>query len=531
MASLVSGEPSPEKMVHSWLRLRVPQLTAEMMEFLGKDKGWKTLLKYVVRPETSRGKQVPDGFVEESVKYSYKATMLLAGDGVDHGDSFVPSFRDVDKDFVEMVVDGFSNGFPVCMPHLCLIIRRLLEKKAGGFNIGLLDLLSDDDGVLLKRLFMKGLFPNIHVGCVNNLMVDLMCIPQPVGFVSHTNDPGDFLCRPSNIVKLDRSLASMDILSSFLRLLDDPGAFDPFRASVAVETLKQFLERLSKSPHHDSMVQYIEQNTQGVVNQVLRVFFRAMEKVEAGVDALLEKERATVALEFLNGFARHVFPRNVEGFKNQPYRSFTTNVAPLVDNNLRRICGKLLDSLLPHVTELSKAVFSRAQPRGRPVKHTAYTVCDPFTYYRMQQLTILLAILTESVAVGCSDDVLDSLPTGGFSQMCHWCFYYSHSNMYHHLYLQFLDVILSTNYERFALMVIQPPGHVLESPDAEDFVTLGVDDYLEGKANKSNVGFTLLALGCVYQHRQQHLEAHPKWNELGESGRERVLKFKEQPGS
>ena len=362
-------------------------------------------------------------------------------------------------------------------------------------------------------------------------MVDLMCIPQPVGFVSHTNDPGDFLCRPSNIVKLDRSLASMDILSSFLRLLDDPGTFDPFRASVAVETLKQFLERLSKSPHHDSMVQYIEQNTQGVVNQVLRVFFRAMEKVEAGVDALLEKERATVALEFLNGFARHVFPRNVEGFKNQPYRSFTTNVAPLVDNNLRRICGKLLDSLLPHVTELSKAVFSRAQPRGRPVKHTAYTVCDPFTYYRMQQLTILLAILTESVAVGCSDDVLDSLPTGGFSQMCHWCFYYSHSNMYHHLYLQFLDVILSTNYERFALMVIQPPGHVLESPDAEDFVTLGVDDYLEGKANKSNVGFTLLALGCVYQHRQQHLEAHPKWNELGESGRERVLKFKEQPGS
>ena len=190
-----------------------------------------------------------------------------------------------------------------------------------------------------------------------------------------------------------------------------------------------------------------------------------------------------------------------------------------------------MDSLLPHVTELSKAVFSRAQPRGRPVKHTAYTVCDPFTYYRMQQLTILLAILTESVAVGCSDDVLDSLPTGGFSQMCHWCFYYSHSNMYHHLYLQFLDVILSTNYERFALMVIQPPGHVLESPDAEDFVTLGVDDYLEGKANKSNVGFTLLALGCVYQHRQQHLEAHPKWNELGESGRERVLKFKEQPGS
>ena len=88
-----------------------------------------------------------------------------------------------------------------------------------------------------------------------------------------------------------------------------------------------------------------------------------------------------------------------------------------------------------------------------------------------------------------------------------------------------------TGQRKLRLMVIQPPGHVLESPDAEDFVTLGVDDYLEGEANKSNVGFTLLALGCVYQHRQQHLEAHPKWNELGESGRERVLKFKEQPGS
>ena len=145
--------------MHSWLRLRVPQLTAEMMEFLGKDKGWKTLLKYVVRPETSREKQVPDGFVEESVKYSYKATMLLAGDGVDHGDSFVPSFRDVDKDFVEMVVDGFSNGFPVCMPHLCLIIRRLLEKKAGGFNIGLLDLLSDDDGRAAEAVVYEGTVP------------------------------------------------------------------------------------------------------------------------------------------------------------------------------------------------------------------------------------------------------------------------------------------------------------------------------------------------------------------------------------
>ena len=95
---------------------------------------------------------------------------------------------------------------------------------------------------------MKGLFPNIHVGCVNNLMVDLMCIPQPVGFVSHTNDPGDFLCRPSNIVKLDRSLASMDILSSFLRLLDDPGAFDPFRASRSRGDAQTIFRALVKVP-------------------------------------------------------------------------------------------------------------------------------------------------------------------------------------------------------------------------------------------------------------------------------------------
>ena len=160
MAALVGTWSNSDDKVRAWLRLKVPQLTTEMMKFLGENKQWKFLLKYVVMPNEES--------VEESVKFSYKATMLLAGDGVEHGDSFIPSFRDVDEEFVEMVVDGYSNSYSVCIQHLCLIVRRLLQKKAGGFNIGLLDLLSDNDGRLVKLLLSIKLNLYNHYGLILN---------------------------------------------------------------------------------------------------------------------------------------------------------------------------------------------------------------------------------------------------------------------------------------------------------------------------------------------------------------------------
>ena len=151
-------------LIHAWMRMRDPQLTNDMVDFLISNKKWVQLFKYISCVNTtatstivnidnsgnnddssSTSKHDTISSMEDvklsnidvknkrnigrldSIAQSWKATMLFAGKDIQgNEENLISFFLPLEHQFVQMLVECFHPSSNVCIHHVCYIFSRLI---------------------------------------------------------------------------------------------------------------------------------------------------------------------------------------------------------------------------------------------------------------------------------------------------------------------------------------------------------------------------------------------------------------------
>ena len=548
MTSMVGIDNDPEAIegLRAWMRMRSPQLTGEMIDFLINEKGWIYLFSYIDNVSQNDSNMISLEDIKfsridvtkrssvghlEGIAQSWKATMIFAGKDIGGSEqNLISFFIPLERQFVARLVQCFELSSKACLNHACYILSRLIQKKPND----LFSILTMDDNKLLSELF-PNLLLYTHHSSAASVLIDLICIPQPIGFVSRVYAPGDFLCSPKHVCMLDKGLVEIDFLTLMLQPLFD-SEFNPTESidlELIYDVLQRFLQRLSRSPHHEQINTYMEKVLHTVVIQLFRIYFSVGKE---GEDGKAEPRNAhkvkLVCLDILTCFASNIFNEKIEGFKVHPYQSFATNIAPVIKNKLYGMWCVLYDSIVLHLDEFAEKLgltyFGESNSDVfkdfEAVHHTTYAVDYPFTYLRMQELTIILMLIekhrkefsaqalderdTDRPALTLAGSPITQLPVELFRLLCEWFFYYSHNNIYHNIFYRFLDALY------FYKSVVK---HIIEtlilkrssntSKDTmEDFVTKAFYYYENAGANTSSIGHIEQCLQLIYANDRDELE-------------------------
>ena len=147
MTSMVGIDTDPQETdsMHAWMRMRSPQLTGDMIEFLINEKGWIHLFDYISNVPQEDDKDI----VREDIKFSsidaikrasvghlagiaqsWKATMIFAGkDSGGSEQNLISFFIPLERHFVVRLVKCFEVSSKACLNHACYILSRLIQKS------------------------------------------------------------------------------------------------------------------------------------------------------------------------------------------------------------------------------------------------------------------------------------------------------------------------------------------------------------------------------------------------------------------
>ena len=548
MASMVGIDTDrQETSIHAWMRMRSPQLTGDMIEFLINGKGWIHLFDYISNVSQEDDKDI----VREDIKFSsidaikrasvghlegiaqsWKATMIFAGKDIGGSEqNLISFFIPLERHFVVQLVKCFEPSSKACLNHACYILSRLIQKKPND----LFSILTMDGNKLLTELF-PNLLLYTHHSSVASVLVDLICIPQPIGFVSRAYAPGDFLCSPKHICLLDKGLVEIDLLTLMLQPLFDSvsKSAESIGLGSIYDVLQRYLHRLSRSPHHEQVITYIKGVLYTLVVHLFRTYFNSHDGNE-GEDVEAERREPhvvkLVCLDILTCFASSIFHEKIEGFKVHPYQSFATNIAPVINNKLFGVWCVLYDSIVLHLDEFAEKLVLNYDGKSdsdvfedcSAVHHTTYAVDRPFTYLRMQELTFILMViekhrnefsthtLDEHDADRSNptreDSPITQLPVEFFRLLCEWFFHYSHNNMYHNIFCRFLDALYfyKPAVKHIIETVILKRSSNVSQDNMEDFVTKAFNYYENADANTSSIGHIEQCLQLIYANDRDEL--------------------------
>jgi hypothetical protein len=571
-------------LIHAWMRMRDPQLTNDMVDFLISNKKWVQLFKYISCVNTtatstivnvdnsgnnddssSTSKHDTISSMEDvklsnidvknkrnigrldSIAQSWKATMLFAGKDIQgNEENLISFFLPLEHQFVQMLVECFHPSSNVCIHHVCYIFSRLIQKKPKD----LFRILSSKDNELFNKL-IPSLFYYIHHSAVSSLLVDLICIRQPVGFVSRTYAPGDFVCSPAHIILADKAFIQLDFFQLLLvPLLDNYEICNIMKIELICDTLRCLLERLSRSPHHELIIEYLTMKLPGIVTKLFNVIL-SIQNTGNAEDCKRNKIKP-LCIDVLLSLTQSIFPIKVEGFNVAPYHSFATNIAPIINNKLHAAATILYNAIIIYFNEyIDKFVMCNYNDLNNEfvdnicnndsnnlngVQHTSYFVRRPFTYARMKELEFILIIikyyedtvnLSRSINSDNDDNKdnsctknapilqfsphpIDQLPLDFLNLLCHWFFSYSHSNMYHCLFLKFLQrIILSSKSKNIIRANILPTSEddVFNNVVVDDdFVSKAIYYYENAGPNTSSRGHILECLRLLYRKSKLDFE-------------------------
>eukprot|EP00943_MAST-04B_sp_MAST-4B-sp1_P004830 g4830.t1 len=596
--SETSEENDDGVLIHAWMRMRDPQLTNDMVDFLISNKKWVQLFEYLSCVNTTstianndnsdsnddnRSAKKHDTIISlEDVKLSnvnvknkrnigrldciaqsWKATMLFAGKGIQGNEqNLISFFLPLEDQFVEMLVDCFHPSSNVCLHHVCYIFSRLIQKKPKD----LFRILSSKDNELINKL-IPNLFYYIHHSGVSSLLVDLICIRQPVGFVSRTYAPGDFVCSPAHIVLLDKAFIQFDFFQLLLvPLVENYETCNIMKIESICDTLRRLLERLSRSPHHELIIEYLTTKLPGIVSKLFNVIL-SIQNTGNVVDCKRNKIKQ-LCIDILLSLTQHIFPIEIEGFNVAPYHSFATNIAPIIKNKLYDAATILYNAIIVYFNEyIDKFVICNSTDLNNEfiddicnndsnnlngVQHTSYYVRRPFTYARMKELEFILTIInhyedTVNLSRGTSSDKddnkndkckknvailqfsphpIDQLPLDFLNLLCHWFFSYSHNNMYHCLFLKFVKrIVLSSKSKNIISTIILPTSKddSLNNVVKEDFVSKAINYYENAGPNTSSRGHVLECLRLLYRESKLDFEKNIAYINCAPNLREAII--------
>ena len=571
-------------LMHAWMRMRNPQITNEMTDYLINNNGWVHLFKYISHlnfdnnshSSSSSSRNGDDNLNVklsnvtfehkrnvgrlDGIAQSWKATMLFAGRDVQGNEqNLISFFLPLEDIFVEMLVQCFQPCSNACLHHICYILFRLIQKKPKD----LFDILASNNNKLMHQL-VPNLLYYLHHSAVSSILVDLICIRQPVGFVSRTYAPGDFLCSPKYIVLLDKAFIELDFFQLLLSpLLDNyDTCTDLSKIDSICDSLSLILERLSRSPHHELILEHFAKSIPTVISKIFDVLLTIYDgdnddnsNINNNDNNASKKKRELIfsnkkrkivkqaCLDVLLSLTNSIFPAKIDGFNSKPYQSFATNIAPIIDNKLHIASTVLYNSIIIYFNKYINAIihsnkYNGSNSNSNGVQYTGYYVQKPFTYFRLKELEFILIIFTfynENVKAEDDDDddekevkdstmisskltpsPIEELSLDFVKLLCEWFFDYSHNNIYHCLFLKFLQYIITSNTRNIidSVLLHTVEGEEEEEANEADFVSRAIEYHSTAGANTSSRGHILECLQLIYRNNAEKFNGNKVFKKL-----------------
>ncbi len=416
------------------LELEEPSITPKMVDFLLQDGVCELLVDFVVLCGGTESRPTHDDMGRNSLKLSYRATMLLSAD--EPSDTLLVFVGKKVGLMARLLFGAFDDSSAASFYHIFRIFEFLLRNYPSEVFEGI-----TSDGNLASRMSL--MLKYIGYPPVNDMLVMFICLtPVPrnsqvyISCAKHRwnffEELGRYLllyklsdvvvnpqasCRcDENVNEDDHSLAACQALHELMEKLsvEDTGEFllQPF-GHVAPGHTKSIVDLL-----HDCAC-----GEKGEVNETRR-------KNASKLLCFLLKRSVDSQLMCVMGPANGL-----------------SSVPTYVPNRLHPLRELSLNMLKVKVDKCVQALFlfnsntADQAMKLAPMKHSGYEVEKPFTILR-SHLVELLVLLAEADA-----DIAETVTPNLWKEMIKWVIDYAHNNIYHNLFYRLFFAVLRSNNE------------------------------------------------------------------------------------
>jgi hypothetical protein len=464
------------------LSLDQPFLTRTMMDFLVRDGVCKLLVSFITQvpeegedgqpggpgaaelrahplPRPQKGDAL-DHKTQDALEKSFRAVMLLAGEPTEELSGFLDSKAGEITEAIFEVFQPYARG---SFHHACRVIDQLLRCYADSVF-----LVVGSNAKSVKR-YLGRMVKCLEFPPVAETLVKMVCLPS-------MNGQGHYKITPINKWKTFESLAEWRLLLVLAEEIFDrhPPAASPEHVTAAADVLIELLERLCTDENGELLLQPLG-HTYELVNGLM----------ECALDASAPRSQRCDCARVLVAAARRSGEQHVPISGMMYGQGFGMGNAAMCVNQFKGVRPLYINRLNGHFTALCDAIVAEGSPPGagshHEVCHPGYTVAVPFSYLRLQLVTLLVEL------VAADHKRLGKLPLPLWRLLTQWFFQYPFGNLYHGVYYRLVFQTLRHGDEATQQVVLSKCK----------LVSTLVDAYTKGEPCWGNRGYVLQLCNAI----------------------------------